>query len=119
MSNAADSPSLFTSQLMQFEVLDAFKYGPTQYVDGKPIKGQVSPYQIRGNVQPLNGRDLLLVPEADRFKEQYFVWTFCLVNVNDLVVRCGANYQVQNVETWGRYNKCRIMRIDTGPYQTP
>lgn len=105
------------------------------YVDGKPVRPKKVEFFLIGNIQPLNGRDLQLVPEADRYKDQY--WLFlnnhsfavrrglsvedlptCLL-VNDIVSRLGVNYQVQTVEDWGSYSRARIMRVDTGPYETP
>lgn len=103
-------------------------------VDGKPVKRTFTRFSITGNVQPLNGRDLLLIPEWDRFKEQYWVYfnnvVLCdqafirakdesLLRVNDQVVRLGVNFQVQELEDWGSYARARIMRIDVGPQETP
>lgn len=92
------------------------------YVDGKPIKRNGFSFEITCNVQPLAGRDLLIVPELDRFKEQWIVFMNQEQRpllVNDRVIRNGINYQVQTTENWGSYTKARIMRIDTGPNQTP
>ena len=100
------------------------------YVDGKPIRRNPETFNIICNIQPLNGRDLLLVPEADRYKEQW--WIFMNneekpLHDNDIVQRpeeddsTGAikNYQVQSVEAWGSYTRARIMRVDVGPNATP
>lgn len=105
------------------------------YVDGKPIKRNGFGFRCRGNIQPINGRDLLLVPEGDRFKEQYIIFvpnTSIVVDqgqeiqdaptrllINDRVMRLGVNYQVQEAEDWGSYTRARIMRIDVGPNATP
>jgi hypothetical protein len=104
------------------------------YVDGKPVKRTFIKFTFVGNIQPLNGRDLLLVPENDRFKEQYWIYfnndQLCdqgflrtkdipLVMVNDQIVRLGVNFQVQELEDWGSYARARIMRIDVGPQATP
>ena len=89
-----------------------------QYVDGKPVKIAPECFQIICNIQPLGGRDLQLVPEMDRIKEQFWVWTNQKQKpllVNDIVARSGLFYQVQTAENWGSYSKCRIMRIDVGP----
>lgn len=95
------------------------------YVDGKPVKRTEFDFEITCNVQPLNGRDLLILPEADRFKEQY--WVFMNQQekpllVNDIVVRFQegqlVNFQVQSAENWGSYTRARIMRIDVGPNAT-
>lgn len=100
------------------EKLKVFRVGKVTYVDGKPVQTQESSYEIVCNVQPMTGRDLLLVPEGDRHKEQYWLW--CEQNqkameVNDRVVRGGINFQIQSTENWGSYTKARIMRDDVGP----
>lgn len=96
-----------------------------EYVDGKPLRRPSPEYVITCNVQPLNGRELLLVPEGDRYKEQYNIFTESQLEVDDEVIRydqlkkCNANFTIQAVEPWGTYYKARIMRIDTGPEATP
>lgn len=102
------------------------------YQYGKMVKAPPTCFKVIGNIQPLNARDLLLVPEGDRFKEQY--WLFCpskivlenglevqdidAIILNDRVKRLGKNYQVQSVENWGSYTRARIMLIDVGPNAT-
>lgn len=109
--------------------------GNVVYVDGKPIKRNGISFMVGGTIQPLNGRDLLLVPEGDRFKEQYwlFVTSYFFKTdlglevqdkptsllVNDQITRLEVNFQVQEIEDWGSYCKARIMRIDVGPNATP
>ena len=108
--------------------------GQVIILDGKPIKRGLMTFSVSGNIQPMNGRELLLVPEGDRFKEQYWLFynnSSIVVNqgleietnptsiiVNDRVTRLGVNFQVQNVENWGTYAKARIMRDDVGVYAT-
>lgn len=117
------------------EVFSVTREGEVIIVDGKPIKRFLVSFTVRGNIQPLNGRDLLLVPEGDRFKEQY--WIFynnqsivvdegldieadpTSIIVNDRMTRLSVNFQVQSVENWGSYSRARIMRIDVGPWSTP
>lgn len=89
------------------------------YKDGKPQQKTADRVELIGNVQPLNGRELLLVPEGDRHKEQYWLWTTGDVRVNDRVMRCGVNFQVQTVQTWGSYSQALLMRDDVGPLATP
>lgn len=102
------------------EQLPVVRKGAVTYVEGKPVVNQESAFTITCNVQPLNGKDLLLVPEGDRIKEQYFVWSrnykdFQNLTQNDIVTRRNVKYQVQSAEDWGSYTKSRIMRIDVGP----
>lgn len=116
------------------ETLAVFREGTSigekvVYVGGKPVKRDTMEFQMTCNVQPLSGRDLLLVEELDRTKEQYWVFSNnqqIPLQVNDRVVRkdlqtnnSRISYQVQSVENWGSYQKSRIMRIDTGPYASP
>jgi hypothetical protein len=108
------------SQIINYdETIPVVRYGETIYLEGKPIQRKLKDFFITCNVQPVDGRDLLLVPEGDRFKEQYWLYTNNLqvpLRDNDRIVRNGINFQTQNVENWGSYQKCRIMRIDVGPY---
>lgn len=123
-----------SSQLLKFEIIEVHRPASTQYVDGKPIERPERAARIKASVQPLSGRDLLLVPEAHRFKEQYYVYTLGDIQGRDLVrlpddgnvalnrlspLKFNVNYQVQSVEYWASYRKARIMRVDTGPGATP
>jgi hypothetical protein len=98
------------------EVLRVVREGCVRYVDGKPLKDKIKEFEIACNVQPLGGKDLLLVPEGDRTKEQYWLWTPTAVEINDRVIRRELSFQIQTVEVWGSYAKARIMRIDVGEY---
>lgn len=106
------------------------------YFDGKPTLsgnyGAQDVFTIQCNVQPVDGRDLLIVPEADRFDERYWVYTNEKdkpVLINDRVVRWDfteektVNFQVQKVETWGKppngYQRIMIVRDDVGTFKTP
>ena len=92
----------------------------TVYVDGLPVKRDVQKIPFRSAVQPVSGKELLLVKEGDRKKEQFWIWVYegCLggqaIEVNDKVIRCGHIYQAQQTEAWTGYTYARIMRIDVG-----
>jgi hypothetical protein len=117
------------------ETLAVRRVGSVSYPDGRPREAAKTEFLVVGNVQPVSGRDLLIVPEGDRFKEQYWLYLkncqFAVdrgldveakptrVQLNDTVVRLGSNYQVQSLEDWGSYSRARIMRIDVGPQRTP
>lgn len=128
-----------SSQLLKFEWVEVHRRVKTVYVDGKPVDKPDRSFRIRASVQPLSGRDLLLVPEGQRFKEQYFVYTLGDVESRDLIrlpedgsieeadgpkpppspLKFKVNYQIQEVEFWSSYRRARIMRVDTGPEATP
>jgi len=100
------------------EQLPALRPGEVVFRDGKPVKRAMRQYRIRANVQPLSSRDLMLVPEGDRTKEQF--WLFSqnrdeAMALNDLVLRRGKVYVVQGLEEWGGYTKGRAVRYDGAP----
>jgi hypothetical protein len=111
------------------EVLTVCREGTVLYVDGKPVKQSGPQFQIQGNVQPMTGLELLRVPELDRHLERLWVYTnekTRPLQLNDRIIRCGINYQVERFETWGHgpygYQKAQIVKIDVGPAsvnQTP
>jgi hypothetical protein len=124
------------SQILKHdETICVYRTGSTWYVDGKPMKDDFIRFEIIGNVQPLNGRQLQMVPEHDRFKEQYWIYANNgqsvknvgldieverpLLRINDRVLRLNSNFQVQEVENWGTYLRARIMKIDIGVNATP
>lgn len=98
------------------------------YIDGKPIKRNSITFELVANVQPLNGRDLLLVPELDRHKEAYYVFTNEVekpLKDNDQIKRTDPTtgdtkwFQVQNVQQWGSFQECTMMAVDAGPRSSP
>lgn len=102
------------------EVLSVYRQGPVTYADGKPVAKTETYLTITASVQPMDGRDLLLVPEGDRFKEQLVLFVRGEpLQINDRVLRAGVNYQVQSLESWGSYQQARIMRMDVGVKATP
>ena len=108
------------SIILQDEVLNVErddvtgKFGP----NGEPIKGaHPIKFSIKCNVQPITGDELLQLPEGSRTADQFNLFTYStpkkLVK-NDFVIRNGNKYQVQTVEDWGDFFKCRIVRVDVG-----
>jgi hypothetical protein len=85
---------------------------------GKPVHLDQGSFQLACNCQPVKGLELLLVPEGDRQREQYWLFAETLdrpLTINQTVIFNSLNFQVQAVELWGDYQKARIMRIDVGP----
>lgn len=100
------------------QTLTVFRAGRVIYIDGIASEQKVTSYDITGNVQPLNGKDLLLVPEAQRTRDNILIFTEQNEKtpaLNDRIYVDGGYYQVQNVENWGSYTKLRATREDTGP----
>lgn len=110
------------SRIMRFdETLLRITFSEPVYVDGKLQERQEFKVPFLANVQPLNGRDLLLVPEHQRFQEQY--WCYVpepyFEKTGEIVQRNCINFQVQEVESWGSYQRVRINRVDVGKLQNP
>lgn len=94
--------------------------GTKNFSDGKVVDvSKVIEFPAKGNVQPLNGRDLLMVPEGDRFKEQYYVFSHTPLLVEDTITRNGITFEVQSSEDWGSFCRVRMVRIDVGPKANP
>lgn len=89
------------------------------FVDGKPVTAGVSSFDAQGSIQPLSGRELNILPEGDRIKEQVWVYTATALLLNDIVTYRGARYQTQTVERWTGYVRCRAVRIDVGEHAAP
>lgn len=112
---------------MNDEIIVIYRRKDIVWKDGRPVWNTQAAMKFRGNVQPMTGKDLLLVPEGDRLKEPLWVWTNndgnCgegnSIEVNDMMARLNVNYQVQSTENWGSYTRSRMMRIDVGPDRTP
>lgn len=102
------------------ETLMVSRDGAVTWVSGKPVTSVASTFSIKGNVQPVNGFELMMVPEADRFKEQYWVWTETIdIHLNkDKVTRNGVIYEIQQIKPWGSYMQFRMVRVDVGPDTT-
>lgn len=108
------------------EELFTLQFIDAEYVDGKLMKQLAGKTPFKANVQPLTGRELLLVPEHQRFLEQYWCYVpkkdcgmFFFNKTGDVVLRDATHYQVQAVEYWGSYQRVRIMRVDVGEYSNP
>lgn len=88
-------------------------------VDGKRVKRGHAEFAVRCNVQPVSGKDLLQVPEGDRFDEAMWFYvddTQTPLAPNDLICRPDDGwYQVQTCEGWGSYTRAMGQLVDAGP----
>jgi len=99
----------------QADVFTVHRAATVVWVDGIPQETAVNTYQMTGNIQPLPGKDLLLVPEAQRTKENRIIFTEQNAKtplLNDRVCIEGAFYQVQEVANWGTYSRLRVTKED-------
>ena len=84
---------------------------------GQRVEGTSSTFTARGSVQPITGRELQLVPELDREKENIKIYTETELIDKDVVTRAnGLKYQVQAVSDWTPYGiphyKARATLLD-------
>lgn len=109
-----DQDTLETNQVIR-------QAGPTAYVDGLPTSPGATVFFITSTVQPMGGKDLLLVPEAFRQHESLWLWqphyggqAEVLIDIGDVVLRQNKGYQVASSEDWGDYTRAMLVRIDVG-----
>ena len=72
---------------------------------------------IKALIVPLNGRELLLVPEGDRTRQHKMIFfPFFEILLHDIVESKGEKYQVQVDAEWEgvkiKYRKVRAVRLD-------
>ena len=113
MTNLEDTIDLIIGD----ESLEVFRDGNVFYVDGKPVKVNKKSFLIDCNVQPVSGRELLMVPELDRHKEQYSIYVNgSPLETNDRIKRCEKYFQVQSLQNWGNHQEAKMMLIDGGDF---
>ena len=67
------------------------------YVNGHPVDEAETNPEIKANVQPLSGDEILQLPEADRQKDVKKLFSTSEILVNDIVPYNSKNYEVQKV----------------------
>lgn len=86
------------------------------YVLGRWVEGVETAYSVEANVQPLNGHELLQLPEGDRLRENKKIYTAFPVQNNDILTLGGKTWQVQNAMDWSNHPlphyKARITLIE-------
>ncbi len=103
------------------ETLEFTRYPTPTYIDGKPVQGTPDTFDVICNRQPLSPRDLLVVPEGDRDKEQYWIFSENLdeqIALQDETLIDRVNFVVMGIEPWGSYSRARIVKIDVGADRT-
>ena len=85
--------------------------------DGFPLDPDVTYKNIKANFQPMNSVDRQQLPEADRLKEVYWMWTSeTEIEPDWFVERKGKTFEVQMAEDWLQQNlphkRCMVVKLD-------
>lgn len=86
--------------------------------DGYPATPKFENLTSKGNAQPISGLEILQVPEADRTRQVLNWFTKERLELRDIIVRKGDDFEVQTVEDWSTsgvniaYFKCRLVKVD-------
>jgi hypothetical protein len=90
------------------------------YVDGVWEPGPIKTIEMRMSMQPLNGEEMLRIPEGQRNKEMRKVYSERrLFAQGELslgradIIKEGDNYwEVQRVEDWHRFFRAEVVKIE-------
>lgn len=120
-------PTLSTiPQIMRHgERIRVRRYAIGTYRDGEYVEGDCEEFCIIGNIQPVTGYALLQVPEGERHKRHFSLFTTSRLLVKDIcsgfdiTSTFGSNltYEVMSSENWGRYHKC-LVKLQDGQENT-
>lgn len=93
-------------------------YSPT---DGSYTGGTTETLTVLGSLQPMTPDELVTIPEGDRSRERFKLYTAsALRNIDpvrlakgDTVDVDGVPYEVESVEHWPNHGKAVIVRVNT------
>ncbi len=102
---------------LSIEAITVTRAGAGSYINGRFVAGADEEFTAAGNIQPLNGKELLLLSEGERERQVLKIYTaFSLANGDTVTRADGIRYEVQAVEDWNRFGqahfKARLMRIE-------
>lgn len=106
----------------KYKVTRANSDGSYSATDGSFVAGVTITFDLMGSVQPLNGEDLISIPEGDRTTERFRFYSFAPLQTNDtarlrkgdVVDVNGVNYQVEGgLDHWPTHTKAIIARVNT------
>lgn len=108
--------------------LDIYRTTQGQYVDGEWVEGTESTITIDVNIQPLKEAELMLLPEADRGKQWWKMYSASEIRMDkqgtggwdaDEFVYQGDRYKVMKVENYAmgilNHFKALAARIELTP----
>jgi len=74
------------------------------YVNGHLKPGATTVVaNVKANVQPLTGAEILQLPEGDRIRQHKWAFARYEFKVNDIITYKGIKFEVQMVEDWSDF----------------
>ncbi|MEW5804288.1 MAG: hypothetical protein AB1847_19505, partial [bacterium] len=70
---------------------------PGSYVNGHFVEGKDRYYTVKADIQPLSGKEILQLAEADRIRESLKIFTTFELEFGDTVKRGQKNYEIQKI----------------------
>jgi len=89
--------------------LTIYRQEAGSYVRGVWVEGSIVEVPIRANIQPLKPSEVQMMPESDRTREWYRLWTTDLVRTKqegaqgydaDEFIWKGYRYQIMKAQSW-------------------
>lgn len=76
------------------------------YVKGRRVSASDDLLKSEGSIQPLNGKEIIQLPESDRIRQAVKIYSSFTFQTNDIVIRTSDNaeFEVQKVENWEVFN---------------
>ena len=98
------------------EQITVSRPGDGSYVNGRFVPSTAVESSAQGNIQPLNGKELLQLPEGDRERQTGKIYTAYALQNGDIVIRTdGSRHEVQAAEDWTAFAlphyKARLVRV--------
>ncbi len=83
--------------LLTLESITLTRKAAGTYINGHYVDGAGTSSTIEANVQPLTGKEILQLAEADRNRESLKAFSTSEIRVNDIITRSSKTYEVQKV----------------------
>lgn len=109
------SPCGQNFETMNRNLLKVARENRITWFEGIPFSDRKTDFEIRALVVPITGKELLLLPEGDRFRNNIQIYTQGDIRDNDVVIYMNQPFEVQTVFNWVEiYRTARAMRLDVG-----